>query len=218
MDRRYDSRLTEMLAQAEGAVESLDGFLSRLEIFGEPFSASLVGSGRYYYIAEYLTTDLPDLEHKTGEAITYLLEQGYQGHQKFIGKVPWADRSLPTTLARNVRTDLNQRGGPMILDSSRLTKFKFRGFAIGGTDNREDRQSLVIYAQRSAQGVISFLEIPSCKGSRSSCASRLQRLRCAAEKVDKLGNPGFHATSILEQWLRFFIVTDPPQGRQHVCE
>ena len=41
MDRRFDARLKEMLAQAEVAPELIDGFLSRLETFVHPFSASL---------------------------------------------------------------------------------------------------------------------------------------------------------------------------------
>ena len=41
MDRRFDTRLRDMLAQAEVSPELIDGLLSRLETFVHPFTASL---------------------------------------------------------------------------------------------------------------------------------------------------------------------------------
>jgi SRSO17 transposase len=41
MDRRFDARLSEMLAQAEVPPDLIDGFLARLEAFVQPFAASL---------------------------------------------------------------------------------------------------------------------------------------------------------------------------------
>ena len=41
MDRRFDTRLRDMLAQAQVAPELIDGLLSRLETFVDPFAASL---------------------------------------------------------------------------------------------------------------------------------------------------------------------------------
>ena len=41
MDRRYEARLKEMLAQAEVSPELIEGLLSRLETFVQPFAASL---------------------------------------------------------------------------------------------------------------------------------------------------------------------------------
>jgi hypothetical protein len=41
MDRRFDARLREMLAQAAVSPALIDGFLTRLETFVHPFSAPL---------------------------------------------------------------------------------------------------------------------------------------------------------------------------------
>ena len=41
MDRRFDARLRDMLAQAEVSAELIDGLISRLEAFVHPFTASL---------------------------------------------------------------------------------------------------------------------------------------------------------------------------------
>ena len=41
MDRRFDTRLRDMLAQAEVSPELIDGLRSRLETFVHPFTASV---------------------------------------------------------------------------------------------------------------------------------------------------------------------------------
>ena len=102
MDRRFDARLKEMLAQAEVSSELIDGLLSRLEIFVQPFTALLSEPEQHRHTVEYLTGLLSKLEHKTGEAIAYLHDQERQGIQKFIGQVPWDHRPPLETLASQV--------------------------------------------------------------------------------------------------------------------
>ncbi len=56
MDRRFEARLGQMLAQAEVPTDLVDGFLSRLEAFVRPFAASLAsGDRRLAHTLEYLT-------------------------------------------------------------------------------------------------------------------------------------------------------------------
>ena len=69
MDRRFDARLREMLAQAEVPPELIEGFLARLEIFVHPFTASLREPEQQRHTIEYLTGLLSKLERKTGEGI-----------------------------------------------------------------------------------------------------------------------------------------------------
>ncbi len=111
MDRRFDARLSEMLAQAEVAPELIDGFLGRLEAFIHPFSASLVEPEQQRHAIEYLTGLLSKLERKTGEGIAYLLDQERQGLQKFIGQVPWQDAPLLKVLATQVGAELGEPEG-----------------------------------------------------------------------------------------------------------
>jgi SRSO17 transposase len=122
MDRRFDARLSAMLAQAEVAPELIDGFLGRLKTFVYPFSASLGGPEQHRHTVEYLTGLLSKLERKTGEGIAYLLDQERQGLQKFIGQVSWADAPLLKVLATQVGAELGEPNGVIVFDPSAFAK------------------------------------------------------------------------------------------------
>ena len=108
MDRRYKARLADMLAQSQVSPDLFDGLLERLDVFIEPFAATLSEPEQQRHATEYLTGLVSNLEHKTGEGIAYLHDQERQGLQKFLGVVPWSDRSLLLTLARQVGADLGR--------------------------------------------------------------------------------------------------------------
>jgi SRSO17 transposase len=122
MDRRFDARLKDMLAQAEVAPDLIDGFLGRLETFVHPFSASLGEPEQRRHTVEYLTGLLSKIERKTGEGIAYLLDQQRQGLQSFIGQVPWADAPLLRVLATQVGADLGEADGVIVFDPSAFAK------------------------------------------------------------------------------------------------
>ncbi len=122
MDRRFDTRLRDMLAQAEVSPELIDGLLARLETFVHPFTASLREPEQHRHTVEYVTGLLSKLEHKTGEAIAYLHDQERQGIQKFIGQVPWDHTPLLNTLARQVGGDLGETDGVIVFDPSAFAK------------------------------------------------------------------------------------------------
>jgi hypothetical protein len=142
MDRRYDTRLRDMLAQAQVPPELIDGLLSRLETFVHPFTASLREPEQHRHTVEYLTGLLSKLEHKTGEGIAYLHDQQRQGIQKFIAQVPWDDQPLLTTLARQVGDDLGESDGVIVFDPSAFQE----GDQVGGCGaavvrpTRQDRE------------------------------------------------------------------------------
>lgn len=122
MERRYEVRLEQMLAQAEVSPEIMRGLLDRLEAFAEPFAESLVGPQQRRHVAEYMTGLLSKLERKTGEAIAYLHDQERQGLQKFVGEVPWGHEPLLATLARQVGRDLGEADGVLVFDPSAFPK------------------------------------------------------------------------------------------------
>ena len=122
MDQRFDTRLREMLAQAEVASDLIDGVLSRLETFVHPFSASLGEPEQKRHTVEYLAGLLSQLDHKTGEGIAYRHDQPRQGIPKFIGPVPWQDQPLLTTLATQVGDDLGEPDGVIVFDPSAFAK------------------------------------------------------------------------------------------------
>ena len=88
MERRFGSRLHEMLDQAYVSTDVLRGVLPRLEKFVEPFAATLPGPEHRRHAAEYVTGLMSKLERRTGEGIAYLHDQQRQGIQKFIGELP----------------------------------------------------------------------------------------------------------------------------------
>src|SRR3954469_17156497 len=95
-----------MVEDAEVPPEMLEGMLTRLETFVQPFAAALEEPAQRRHALEYLTGLLSDLEHKTGEGIAYLHDQERQGIQKFIGQVPWDHQPLLATLTDQVAAQL----------------------------------------------------------------------------------------------------------------
>jgi SRSO17 transposase len=110
------------MAQAEISPESMRGLLDRLETFIAPFSASLKQPGQRRHAAEYMTGLLSDLEHKTAEGIAYLLDQGRQPLQRFIGQADWDHRPLLASLADQVGRRLGQADGVIVFDPSAFAK------------------------------------------------------------------------------------------------
>ena len=125
MERRFETRLQEMLDQAKVSPEMLQDLLPRLQKFVEPFAESLLEPEQKQHAAEYITGLLSGLERKTGEGIAYLLDQNRQEQQKFIGQVPWDHQPMLTTLASQVGQELGEPDGVIVFDPS--------GFAKKGT-------------------------------------------------------------------------------------
>jgi SRSO17 transposase len=122
MERRFEARLGEMLADAEVVPQMLEGMLTRLEAFVEPFAESLDEPAQRRHTLEYITGLISDLEHKTGEGIAYLHDQERQGIQKFIGHVPWCHRPLFATLADQVGEQLGEPDAVIVFDPSGFPK------------------------------------------------------------------------------------------------
>jgi SRSO17 transposase len=122
MDRRYASRLQEMLAQAEVSPELLDGLLTRLEEFVHPFAANLSSPEQRRHVTEYVRGLLSNLKHKTSEGIAYLHDQERQGIQKFIGNVPWDHYYMIKPLVQQVGEDLGEPDGVIVFDPSGFPK------------------------------------------------------------------------------------------------
>ena len=122
MDRRFNAKSNEMLAQAEVSPQLIDGLINRLETFILPFSASLTGREQHRHTVEYVTGLLSKLERKTSEGIAYLHDQERQGIQKFIGFNPWDHSPLLNTLATQVGQELGEPDGVIVFDPSAFAK------------------------------------------------------------------------------------------------
>lgn len=122
MERRYEARLKEMLAQTKVSPQQFAGMMDRLEAFVEPYADSLAEPEQQRHAIEYISGLLSKLDHKTGEAIAYLHDHERQGIQKFIGDVPWGYQPLLMTLARQVGAELGEPDGVLVFDPSGFPK------------------------------------------------------------------------------------------------
>jgi SRSO17 transposase len=131
MDRRFESRLDEMMGQAEVSPELLRGLLPRVTLFLEPFLQSLAGSEQKQRAVEYMTGLMSRLEHKTGEGIAYMYDRDRQGFQKFIGQMPWDHQPLMRTLAVDVGNELGEPDGVIVFDPSAFPKKGDKSVGVG---------------------------------------------------------------------------------------
>lgn len=122
MDRRFQTRLDELMEQAEVAPDLLGDLLPRLNRFVLPFVESLVEPEQKRHTVEYITGLVSGLERKTAEGIAYLHDQERQGIQKFMGSVPWDHQPLLATLATEVGQELGEADGVIVFDPSGFPK------------------------------------------------------------------------------------------------
>jgi SRSO17 transposase len=122
VERRYQARLDELLADAEVRPGLLRGLLGRLETFLEPFVRSLCCREQRTNAQHYVSGLLSDLKSKDAESIAYLHDRERQGLQKFIGQAPWDHRPLIGELARQVGQELGEPNGVLVFDPSAFVK------------------------------------------------------------------------------------------------
>jgi SRSO17 transposase len=122
MERRYELRLEQMLAQAEVSPDLMRGLFHRLEAFAEPFVKSLESPQQRCHAAEYLTGLLSKLPRKSGEAIAYLHDSQRQGLQNFVGAIDWDHKPLLATLAHQVGQEIGEPDAVIVFDPSAFAK------------------------------------------------------------------------------------------------
>jgi SRSO17 transposase len=131
MDRRFEARLGEMMAQAEVRPGLLQDLLLRLDQFVQPFIRQLAEPAQRRHAAEYTMGLVSKLERKTGEGIAYLLDQDRQGLQKFIGQVRWDHQPLLTALVGRVGQELGEADGVIVFDPSAFPKKGDQSVGVG---------------------------------------------------------------------------------------
>jgi SRSO17 transposase len=131
MERRYHTRLQELLDDAVVPPGLLRGALPRLEAFLEPFVQSLLSPQQRTNAQHYVQGLLSDLDSKDAESIAYLHDRERQGMQKFIGQVDWDYRPLLGELARQVGTQLGQPDAVLVFDPSAFAKKGTASVGVG---------------------------------------------------------------------------------------
>jgi SRSO17 transposase len=122
MERRFRVRLDELLNDAEVPESLLRGVMPRLQMFLEPFLASLKIPEQRVNLDQYVSGLLSDLGSKDVESISYLHDRERQGLQKFIGQSAWDHRPMMKELARQVGTELGEADGVLVFDPSSFVK------------------------------------------------------------------------------------------------
>ena len=122
MERRFEVRRKELLADCQVSRAVFRGMMERLVRFAEPFVERLCRSEQREHARTYLQGLLSDLQRKNAESMAYRHDEDRQGLQTFIGRARWDHRPLMEELARQVGQELGEADGVLVLDPSGFPK------------------------------------------------------------------------------------------------
>lgn len=122
MDRRYEVRKQEMLAECEVSPQVFRGVAERMEKFLQPFANLLRLAAQRDHAADYFSGLVSDLERKNVESIAYRHDQDRRNLQHFIGTAQWDHEPLFTELARQVGEQVGEADGVIVFDPSAFPK------------------------------------------------------------------------------------------------
>jgi len=127
MERRFEVRREELLAECRVDPQIFEGMLERLRPFAQPFVDRLARSEQAEHARTYLGGLLSNLERKNCESIAYFFDQEREPLQRFLGGSPWAHPPLLTELTLQVAEALGEPDAVLVFDPS--------GFAKKGDDS-----------------------------------------------------------------------------------
>jgi SRSO17 transposase len=122
MERRFEIRKQEMLAECQVAPEVFAAMTEHLVIFAQPFVDSFCRSEQKEHARMYLSGLLSDLERKNVESVAYRYDQDRRGLQRFIGWAVWDPRPLMQELAAQVGREIGRPDGVIVFDPSGVQK------------------------------------------------------------------------------------------------
>jgi SRSO17 transposase len=118
MERRFATRMQEVLDDAVIDPRVFRDVQPRLEKFLEPFVACLREEEQKLHARDYVTGLLSDLKRKNVEAVAYLHDQDRLPLQKFMGCSPWDPQPLLRELTQQVAAELGEADGVIVFDPS----------------------------------------------------------------------------------------------------
>ena len=122
MDRRFELRKKELLADCDVQSNGFDGMVQRLERFAKPFLTSLPSPASKGHGHTYLSGLLSDVARKNTESIAYRHDVDRQVLQRFIGYQDWDHEPLLEELTRQVATDIGEANAVIVFDPSGFPK------------------------------------------------------------------------------------------------
>jgi len=118
MDRRFEARKQEMLAECEVSPEHFEGTLDRMNAFVQPFAECLGFPAQRVHTTEYVSGLISDLGRKSIESITYRHDQDRKNLQHLIGSAEWEHQPPFMKLARKVGEEIGEEDGVTAFDPS----------------------------------------------------------------------------------------------------
>lgn len=122
MEKLFDIRKEELLAQCEVSPKIFDDMIKRVEKFVTPYAAHLRRKEQRQHAQTYLGGLMSDLERKTSESIAYRHDQERQGLQHFLGASSWDHRPLIEVLVGQVAAEIGDPTGVIVFDPSGFPK------------------------------------------------------------------------------------------------
>jgi SRSO17 transposase len=122
MERRFEVRKAELLAECKVKPAVLEGMPERLIDFAEPFLDWLVRREQKEHARTYLVGLVSDVKRKNTESIAYLHDQERDCLQAFLGQSPWDHQPLLDELAIQVGQELGEPDAVLVFDPSGFPK------------------------------------------------------------------------------------------------
>lgn len=122
MERRFEVRKQEMLAECEVDPRVFRGMTERLRRFAQPFIECLHTPAQQAHATQYVGGLMSDLKRKNVESIAYRYDEDRRNLQHFIGLAEWDARPLVAELVRQVGSELGEADGVIVFDPSAFAK------------------------------------------------------------------------------------------------
>lgn len=131
MERRFEVRKLELIAECKVQSAAFSGMRERLTLFAQPFIDWLVRSEQMDHAKCYLAGLLSSVERKNVESIAYLHDQDRRGLQGFIGTARWEHQPLLDELAIQVGKELGEPNAVLVFDPSGFPKKGSHSVGVG---------------------------------------------------------------------------------------
>jgi SRSO17 transposase len=122
MERRFQIRKRQLLAECKVDPVMFEGALERLEDFAQPFLSWLMRREQREYARAYLAGLVSNVETKNVESIAYMHDQERHRLQAFVGHSKWEHQPLLDELAIQVAREIGEPDGVLVFDPSGFHK------------------------------------------------------------------------------------------------
>jgi SRSO17 transposase len=122
MDRRFQLRLEQLLADCNVPDNAFENLSQRLKEFAQPFLESLPSSESRDHGHTYISGLLSDVARKNTESIAYRHDKDRQVLQRFIGYTTWDHKPLLDELTRQVAAEIGEVDAVIVFDPSAFAK------------------------------------------------------------------------------------------------